>query len=1022
MKICFYVRKLVWAFLFFFVCGNAMAQMNVKGKVVSLNGEPLPGVNIVEKGTNNGVITNYDGDYEINVSTENAKLLFSFIGYEMLEVSVNGNSVLDVTLQEKLTELDEVVVTALGMKREKKTLGYAMQEINTEDFSEVRSDNIANMLQGKVAGVYISQSSSGTGGSTRVVMRGLNSLSGNNQPLWVVDGVPVDNSYTGSFDQWGGSDVATAASEINPDDIQSISVLKGPNAAALYGSRAQNGAVVITTKKGKQNQSMQVQYNGNYNWSNLYDGYDFQWDYGQGTAGVFDITSKEGWGPKMTGQSIENWRDYYYGRDAGPYAMEAQENRVKDFFRTGMSASNSVSMQGGGENLAARFAFTDTQIDGITPNNGIDRKYFDVSTNFTHNRLNIDVKGTYTLQETRNRVSLGEYGLMQMFTKMPANIRLEDLQDDMTVDDVPMNWSGASNEYLNPYTFITDKRSSITKRDRFTGVVNATFEIFDWLSVAGKTGMDYWQNHGDYYGLKGTSGTNPTRSVSEVSVREVNSDIMLKIDKRFNNFSINSNIGGAVMNRKYNSLGGSSGTLVIYGFNNLSNGSSQSASEYFTEKEIQSVFGNIQLGYQDYLFLDVTGRNDWSSTLPSDNWSYFYPSVSLSGILSEVIEFPEAVDFLKLRGSWAQVGNDTDPYRLSQVYSFSKINGNLIYAALPNTQPFYNLKPEETTSWEAGFDYRMFNNRLGLDLTYYSSNTINQILTLAIPQSTGYTNKYINAGKISSSGLEVMLNTVPVETKDWRWELNFNWGTNTTECVELNDDVKTHVLGEMRIGQVVVKEGEKFGDIMSQAFERDDDGYVLVDDNGLPVGTSDYVKVGNMLPDWTGAVSSKLNYKNFVLNVVVDIRYGGDILSVTDALATQAGTSARTLEGREGMVVNGVVASTGERNTKEITSEQYWSSVGGPYGIGEAYIYDATYAKVREISLGYNLPKSLLDRVSFVKGAKLSLVGRDLFYLIRHTPGTNPEGASNQQDWSQAFELNSLPPVNNIGFNVNLTF
>ena len=315
----------------------------------------------------------------------------------------------------------------------------------------------------------------------------------------------------------------------------------------------------------------------------------------------------------------------------------------------------------------------------------------------------------------------------------------------------------------------------------------------------------------------------------------------------------------------------------------------------------------------------------------------------------------------------------------------------------------------------------MFDNRIGLDLTYFNSNTINQILTLSTPQSTGYVSKFINAGKIKSNGLEVMLNTVPVRTKDWEWQLNFNWGTNTTKCIELNDDVKTHELGSMRIGKVVVKEGEKFGDIMSKAFERNADGKVLVDENGLPIATSDFVKVGNMMPDWNGAVSSRLSYKNFNLNIVVDMRSGGDILSVTDALATQAGTSARTLHGRDKMIVDGVLKSTNAQNTKEITAEQYWGSVGGPFGVGEAFIYDGTYAKLRELSLGYTFPKSILNKVSFIESVKLSLVGRDLFYLFRNTPGTNPEGASSQQDWTQAFELNSLPPTKNIGFNINIT-
>jgi TonB-linked SusC/RagA family outer membrane protein len=1002
--------------------GTVFSQIKVTGVVSASSGEPLPGVSILIKDTNKGTVSDIQGKYQITVDDENAILRFSFIGYSAQEISVKGRQVIDVVLEEDYGELNEVVVTALGMKREKKSLGYAMQEVRTEDFSEVRSENVANMLQGKVAGVQISQSSSGTGGSTRVVMRGLSSLSGNNQPLWVIDGIPVDDGYSGSFDQWGGSDVAGAASEINPDDIESISVLKGPNAAALYGSRAQNGVIVITTKRGKQNQSMQVQYNGNFNWSTLYDGYDYQWGYGQGNGGVFDITSKESWGPEMTGQTIENWRKYYYNHDAESYAMTPQKNRIKDFFRTGSSISNAVSIQGGGENLSARFSFTNVAIEGVTPNNSIDRKYFDFGTRYVYNRLSVDFKGTYTRQVTRNRVALGEYGLMQMFTKMPGNIRLVDLQDNLTVDDIPMNWSGPSNEYLNPYNYVTDKKKSNTKRDRFTGVVSVDFKLNDWLSISGKTGMDYWQDHSLAYGLKSVSGDNPSYSKSEVWLKEVNADIMLKFNKTFNDISVTGNIGSAIMNRKYNSLAGSSGTLVIYGFNNLSNGSSQTASEYMTEKEIQSVLGNVQLGYRNFVFLDITGRNDWSSTLPENNRSYFYPSVSLSGIISEMAELPETIDFLKLRGSWAQVGNDTDPYRLSQTYSFSKINGNIIYATLPTTMPFNNLKPEETKSWEFGLDLRMFKNRIGVDFTYYSSNTINQILSLATPQSTGYSYKYINAGKIESKGVEVMLNTTPVKLKNWQWDLNFNWGTNTTECVELDESVKSHILGEMRIGQIVVREGEKFGDIMSYAFDRDDNGNILVDASGLPIATTDYVKVGNMMPDWTGSVSSLLKFKNLSFNALFDIRYGGDILSVTDALATQSGTAGRTVEGRNGMVVEGIVQSTGARNTQEVTAEQYWSAVGGPYGIGEAFIYDASYVKVREISLGYTLPQSLLQKVSFVKAAKISLVGRDLFYLFRDTPGTNPEGASTRQDWAQGFELNSLPPTRNFGFNVNLTF
>lgn len=1000
------------------------SQLKISGKVTSAtDNEPMVGATVVVKGTTIGTATDVDGNYAIEVKDKNAILVFQFIGFITQEVNAEGRPVINVAMAENINQMGEVVVTAMGMKREKRSLGYAMQEIKTEGFAEVRSVNVANMLQGKVAGVQIAQSSSGTGGSTRVVMRGLNSLSGNNQPLWIVDGIPVDDSYNGSFSEWGGSDIAGAASEINPDDIESISVLKGANAAALYGSRAQSGAIVITTKGAKQNQPLSVEYNGNFNWDKIYDGYDFQWKYGQGNGGNFDITSKDGWGPVMSGQTIENWRKYYYDDDnAQSYAMTAQKDRIKDFFQTGFNSSNSISIQGGGDKLASRFAFTNTDNQGVTSNNKINRKYFDSNTNYKNNKLTVNFKATYSHQETENRVSLGEYGLMQMFTKMPANIRLSDLKNDLSVDDVPMNWSGGSSEYVNPYNYTNSKKSSIEKRDRVTGVASVNYKFNEWLGVTGKTGMDYWTTIATSAGLKGYSGTNPGYYMSSTNLREVNSDIMLNINKSFGDFTLISNLGAAKMNRKSEGLYASSGTLVIYGFNNLSNGSNQSVSQSYSEKEIQSVLGNAQLAFKNFIYLDLSARNDWSSTLSSDNQSYFYPSVSLSGIISDMVKLPEPISFLKVRTSWAQVGNDTEPYRLSETYWLSHINGTVLYANGSSTAALTDLKPENTTSTEFGFDLRMLENRIGVDFTYYNSKTTNQILSITTPYSSGYTGKFINAGELKSSGLEIMITTVPVRTKDFEWNLNLNWGKNVTECVELDETISRYVLGSMRIGEVVVDEGGRFGDIRGYAYQRDANGKILIDAEGLPMGTSEYQKIGNMTPDWTGSISNQLTYKGFVFNSLIDIRYGGDILSYTDALATIAGTSERTLTGRDGMVVNGVSEATGTANAQEVTSEAYWQSVGGPFGIAEEYIYDASYVNVRELSLGYYLPKTVLNKVSFIKNAKVSLVGRDLFYLYKNTPGTSPEGASTRQDWVQAFELNSLPPTRNIGFNISLTF
>jgi len=1015
-------RKMGFTLLCILTClSGTYAQKAVTGMVTDNKGESLPGVSVLVKGTKTGTSTDINGEYNLNVSSQDI-LVYSYLGFQSQEIPVNDQTTINVTLEEDVKGLNEVVVTALGIKREKKALGYAMQEVNTDGFLETKTESVSNMLQGKVAGVQISQSATGVGGSTRIIMRGMNSLSGNNQPLWVVDGVPIRDDASGaSASEWSGSDAAGAASEINPDDIATISVLKGPNAAALYGSRAQNGVIIVTTKGASQDQPINITYNGNYSWSQMFGGYDFQWDYGQGNQGIFNISSKDNWGPKMTGQMIENWRKYFYDKDVPDYAMAAQKDRINDFFRTGFNSSNSVSIAGGGKYLASRFSFTDSRNQGITPGNSLNRQYFDLSSNFKYDNFTADAKVTYSRQTMENPVSLGEYGMMQMFTTMPSNIRLSDLQDNMTIDNIPMNWSGPSNEYVNPYTYISSMRDDNQKRERLIGMISLNYKFTNWLGITGRTGLDRIQNDNYSYGLRGTNGTNPTYYRSFANLSETNSDLMLNFNKTFDRFAILANAGGSIMDSRSDALSANSGPLVLYGFNRLSNGSKIDASDYTSEKQIHSALGNAQFAYNNYLYLDVTARNDWSSALPSNNRSYFYPSASLSAILSDMLSLPKTITFLKVRGSWAQVGNDTDPYRLSPSYGFNTTNPSVTWADIGTWKTFDDLKPEKTTSVEFGLDLRLFSNRIGLDATYYNSNTVNQIIPLNIPQSSGYTNKFINAGQINSRGFEVSLNTTPVQSRSWRWDLNLNWGTNTSKCVKLYDGITTYTLGSMRIGEIDVIEGKKYGEIRSKAFVRDDKGRIVVDDNGLPIATDEYQTIGNISPDWTGSITNRLQYKNFVLSALIDIRYGGNILSVTDALATAAGTSQRTLAGRDGMVVNGVTQD-GQVNTKSVSAEQYWQSVGGAYGIGEAFLYSGTYAKLREVSFGYNLPKSLLQKKYFVKGAKISLVGRDLFYLKKNTPGTDPEGASIRDDWAQGFELNALPSTRTFGFNLSLTF
>ena len=1001
-------------------------KKTVRGTVLDEMGEPVPGANVVIKGTSNGTITNLDGAFSLSAK-DNDVLVISFIGYKNVEVSLVGKRDLRITLEPEAEQLNEVVVTALGIKREKKALGYAMQEVKTDNMKENKSLSVANMLQGKVAGVQISQSGSGMGGSTRIVMRGLNSLSGNNQPLWVVDGVPINDGVQDNATQWGGTDTSGAASQINPEDIESISVLKGANAAALYGSRAQSGAIIVTTKKGKQGQPLEIEYNGNLEFNTIYSPYKYQNVYGQGSNGVFTTEAKSSWGPKMEGQMVDHWRKTIYGdSNYDKVALLPQGDYVKEFYETGTSFNNTLTASAGGEHLTGRISFTDSRNDGVTPNHSINRQYFDVNTEFKSKWLTLGAKLNYMRESRKNAPGQGEYGLMTQLVYMPRGIRMADLKNDfINANNRVINWSGPSDLYANPYGMVMSTNGNDNLRNRFLGQLRASARFTDYLTLTGRVGMDYYTDNYksfDTY-LADGSGTTSNYSSSRTSNKEFNADLILNFDKQFGDFSVSANLGTSIYNTTYEGLVGVAGTYEIPGWIAMANGERRQASESYSKKEIQSVFGNASVGWKSMLYIDVTGRNDWSSTLPAANRSYFYPSVGLSGIISEMVKLPEAIDYLKLRASWAKVGNDTNPYQLSYVYSNSTsiVNGGTVLEMkLPDTYPLRDLKPEETVSYEFGLDYRMFKNRLGVDLTYYNSYTKNQILAINTPATSGFTGKMINAGKIKSHGVELMITGTPIQTKDWKWDVTLNWGMNRTECEELDPNVQRHTLGSTRIASVVVENGGKFGDIVANnAYKRDAQGRILVDDEGMPIKETDKV-IGNMMPDWTGSIGTSLQWKDFSFSALVDIRYGGNFISMTDNYATTAGNSERSLAGRDGMVVDGIVESTGQKNTKQISAEQYWSSVGGSNGVAEEFMYDATYVKLRELSFGWNLPQIWLRKTP-LKAVKISAVARDLFYIYKDAP-VSAEAAFSREDYSQAFEYASLPPTRTFGFSLNVKF
>lgn len=688
--------RLLFVTMMSFICFVAFAQeqrRTITGTVKDVNGESIIGANVSVEGTTLGTITDIDGAFKLD-APENGKLIISFIGYEKQEISINKKTNFSITLKEDSEMLSEVVVTALGIKREKKALGYAMQEVKTDVFSENRSTSVSNLLQGKVAGVQISQSGSGVGGPTRIVLRGLNSLSGNNTPLWVVDGLPVlDNSNSNTQFSY-----SSGAADINPDDIESISVLKGANAAALYGSRAQNGAIVITTKKGKEGK-LQLEYNGYVSMSKAYDSYEFQDVYGQGTNGQYALEASGSWGPKMTGQMIPNWRKELYGDESyKEYAMLPQKNIIDDFFRTALNYVNSVSATGGNEKMNARFSFTDTRNQGILPNESMNKQNYNLNVEIKNKYLTIGGKVSYFREKVKNRPETFYTGVWSHLIRLPRNIRLQDLQNPVGIDGYVVNWHGEDTEYRNPYGLIANGNGNELNRDRFQGQVTVVGNITDWLKITGRIGLDRISDNVETYMPYHAKAESPKdlMTVTNTASEELNADLMLNFDKRFKDFSLTANVGIATNYNKFKSLAGESGKAIIPNFVALSNGESKLAIQDFSSKRINSVLGNATLGYKGYAFLDVTARNDWSSTLPSSNWSYFYPSASLSGILSDIFELPKEY-FLKVRGSIAQVGNDTAPYALYNVYTLEAL-GNHTVGSSSNTYPLADLKPEKTLS------------------------------------------------------------------------------------------------------------------------------------------------------------------------------------------------------------------------------------------------------------------------------------------------------------------------------------
>ena len=1027
--------------LFVFIGGSTLwAQTKViSGTVTSATeGEgAIPGVTVQVKGTTLGVTTDLNGNYSLSVPQNATTLIFSYIGMKRQEVEIGGRSVINVVLESELLGLDEVVVTALGIAREKKALGYSVQDVQGDEIAKAKETNIINSLQGRISGAQITSTSGAVGASSRIVIRGISSLSGNNQPLFVVDGVPIDNSNFGNTGT-DGTNRGNGAADINPDDIETLTVLKGANASALYGSRASAGVIVVTTKKGKKGEKLTVDLSNTTTFETPLRLPDFQNGYGQGNGGAFSYVDgagggindgvDESWGPKLdAGLMIPQFHTVDANGVAQPAPWVSHPNNVKDFFDVGTTVSTNLSLTGGNEKSSFRLSYTNLDQKGMVPYTDYKKKTLAFSaTSNPVDKLTFSASGNYVNAGSDNQPGYGYAGnnVMQQFSWTGRQVDYTLLRDKLYNDDGSIfNWN--HNYHNNPYMTLKENLSAM-KRDRFIGNAMIKYQFTSFLSAYVRTGGDIYSNFTSSRRFVGDMDY-PTGYYGETTslFREINTEFLVSFDKAVgSDFNFTLNFGGNRMDRGTNSVSGTAPELAVPGVYNVANSAvTPVTSNRSTEKRVNSLLGFGQIGYKNAIFLDYSLRNDWSSTLPKEHNSYMYPAVSLSGVVTDLLGIKsDIVSFAKLRASWAQVGGDTDPYSLLPTVAFGdgwNAGTKLLNLAVPNTLPNANLKPQKNESLEFGADLRFFVDRVRLDVTYYNQKSINQIVNIPISASSGYTAKTANAGRIDNKGIEILLALTPVRTRDFSWDVTFNFSKNKNEVVELAEGVEQFLLGSYWSLQVLAIPGGAYGVLWGYDFERDDNGNVIFYD-GLP-SQGELKNLGNTTPDWMGGMLNEFSYKGFNASFLIDMKKGGDLYSMTTTWGRYAGALEETMIGREGGIVGVGVMPDGDGgyipNTVVADAEAF-NKASYVSDVAYSSVFDASFIKLREIKVGYTFKNS--PRLP-IRDLNISLVGRNLAILSTDVPHVDPETAFSSGN-VQGLEFGQLPSAKSLGFSIGCKF
>ena len=1039
-----------------FTLGFAVAQSSVSGKVADADGEPLIGASILVKGTTTGTVTDFDGNYTLQIPAEATTLVFSYTGFESQEVDINNRGVIDVTMIEGIT-LSEAVVTALGVERDEKALGYAVQKVAGSELAETKEVNLINSLQGKVAGVQIQGSPSTIGGSSRITIRGSNSFLGNNQPLFVIDGIPIDNSQFSTNGQqrgFGGDsayDYGNTAQDIDPSSIESMTVLKGAAASALYGQRGANGVILITTKDGSGKKGIGVEVSSALTFDEVNNLIPHQQEYGggainpgtshgfneviqDGTTFLYPTYGKDGsWGPKYEGQQVRHWDSW--DPDAANYKetrpWQAPGSGYEDYFDIGQTWTNSVALTGANDKGSFRLGYTNLDQTGTFPEAELQRNSLNFNSQYQiHDRVKVGLVGNYvrTDAENRNITGYNNGNPMQAFTQWwQTQLDFDRLQNSTRLDGTQAAWNARGPQvdennnliffdqtptfFDNPY-WVRENYLQEDTRNRFFGNATVTINLAEGLDLGGRFGTDTYQ-FSARNGIPKASAESPSfYGEDERRFQETNLELTLRYNKNFGKISLNALAGANRMRQlSRRSTINTSGGIGLEGFFNVSNSVGPSIVETSEqERGINSVFGSASIGWDSWVYLDITGRNDVSSTLPDDNNSYFYPSASLSFVLSElpIIGDFKPLSFAKLRASYAEVGNDAAPYRLLDVFVPETPNfGTNARYSVPDSRNNPELKPERTSEYEIGLDLRFFNGRLGLDVAYFDRTTVDQIFNVASSAATGFTSRSLNAGEMRNWGTEFQLSATPIETKDFSWDVSINAFQQNNEVVELTDGVESLNRGNTWAADLRIAEGLPYMAVFGQDYVFDDNGNRVVDENGFYMFTPTREFLGSAIADWTGGFSTAFSYKGLFANALFDFQTGGIIHSTSLQWAKYSGMHPETVAFNDsddiradGLLLPGV-KEDGTPNDIRIDPLQYYQ---GTFRAAAPNVYDASFLKLRQVTIGYRLPKSLLTNTPFTD-VTFSLFGRNLAILASDLPYLDPQiitGAGNDQGLENA--------------------